>query len=223
MKEVIVSVPGRICLLGEHMDWIGGEVITTAINWRLICKTSKNIKGIITAGSFNPYPVYEEIFLNDINFDSELKYIPAVLSIINNGKSCEKVDISIERSEKYGFHQLPAKKGLSSSAALCLGTIASYNALVNRNYDLSLKDKIEYAEASYIAENQVLGINCGRMDQYACSLGGLQHFNFLKGIKCTRLKPIPGVDIVLGDSHTEKNTEKVLDWLKKRLIEEDPV
>ena len=32
MKKVKVTVPGRICLFGEHQDYLGLPVITSAIN-----------------------------------------------------------------------------------------------------------------------------------------------------------------------------------------------
>lgn len=224
MKEVIASVPGRICLLGEHMDWIGGEVITGTIDWRLVCKASENNSMKTTAGSFDPFPNYEEIYLENININSELKYIPAVLKIIHQRRRKQiPVDITVLKSRNYGFSQLPAKKGLASSAALCLGTCATYDALLTGKLDLTLQKKNEYAEISYAAEREVLDINCGRMDQYACSLGGIQHINCTHDISCNPLKMIDEVDIVLGDSKTEKNTEKILAWLKIRLQRKDPL
>ena len=54
-KIITVSTPGRICLFGEHQDYLGLPVIASAISKRISITGSKNGEDLI------------RIFLPDIN------------------------------------------------------------------------------------------------------------------------------------------------------------
>ena len=59
---------------------------------------------------------------------------------------------------------LPIKKGLASSAAICLAVIRLYNYLYN--LDISIEEEMVLA---YLAEKSI-GSNCGKMD-HICAYG----------------------------------------------------
>ena len=41
-KNIIISAPGRICLLGEHQDYFGLPVISAAIDLRIRIRGTEN-------------------------------------------------------------------------------------------------------------------------------------------------------------------------------------
>lgn len=157
--------PGRINLIGEHIDYSGGFVFPCAITFgtyaevslredRKICFYSENFKdlGII------------EVSLDDIHYDEAddwANYPKGVLKMIQDAghKMNQGLDILF-----YG--NIPNGAGLSSSASLevLMGLIASK---VNQ---LEL-DMVEIVKLSQKAENEFVGVNCGIMDQFAVGMG----------------------------------------------------
>jgi mevalonate kinase len=73
------------------------------------------------------------------------------------------------------------------------------------------------AETAYVAEHDVLKINCGRMDPYACSKGGLLKINCSKTpVEINKYQDISECDLIIGDSTKVKDTGRILSWLKER-------
>jgi galactokinase len=64
--------------------------------------------------------------------------------------------------------EIPVGSGLSSSAALEVG----FAELLNHVCNLGLTKK-DLAEISFAAENQEVGVPCGRLDQYGVAFGGI--------------------------------------------------
>lgn len=222
MREIISSVPGRICLFGDHMDWLRKQVITSTIEKRLYCRARLNGSDKCTARSFFPFTSYDEFRIKKVVIDSgsDLKYIGAVLSVFKQFDELLGIDFDIIPSSEIDIQdgQLPAGKGLSSSAALCVSSAAAYYNLVNR-CDKLINDQLSLlcADIAYKAEHDVLGINCGRMDPYACSIGGVLSINCeLNNFSIESLKALNGVDMIIGDTGRTKDTKRILSWLKKR-------
>jgi len=71
------------------------------------------------------------------------------------------MDITIES-------EIPVGSGLSSSAALEVG----FAELLNHVCNLGLARR-DLAEVSFAAENQEVGVPCGRLDQYGVAFGGI--------------------------------------------------
>jgi len=227
MKMKGHSAPGRVCLFGDHMDWIGKSVITLAIDRRIFCTIKKNESNLCRVKSYAPFDEQHEIPLNEItiNRESDFRYIEAVLSVLKKKyELSEGFDLEFTKSYDNIGESLPASKGLSSSAALCVTTAAVVLSFHNSS-SLSRTDFNQLcAETAYIAENNVLGINCGRMDPYACALGGIQYINCNnENFHWKRLSSLSNLSIVIGDSRKTKDTEHILEWLKKRYREEDPL
>lgn len=217
MNLVHCSVPGRICLFGDHMDWLGGSVITSTISMRY-----KSIAWMAGSGKANIYSYapfskhceydYSKKYISD---DNDLRYSQAVLKHLHTeAPRLPGFNLVFYRENE---NTLLAGKGLSSSAVLCVSTAATASVLCNL-YDYNMSKFNEYcAEVAYKAENGVLGINCGRMDPYACAIGGTNTIHCYKdsSVYTTHLH-LRDVDVVIGDTGIEKNTPKILDWLKQR-------
>lgn len=134
--------------------------------------------------------------------------------------------ISKITGENRTYSDLPASKGLSSSAAMSV-TVAAVTEILHKYPNLHekrIKNHIDspefqkkYAETAYQGERIELGINCSQMDPYASALGGFLH------IGCShepptieKYAPEEEMTIIIGDTNQPKDTPRILAWLGKR-------
>ncbi len=201
-----VSAPGRVCLFGEHQDYLKLSVIPAAITKRCYIQGEINTEGLIRLDD----RVYREILQIPLSIEHRQKgfkledgdYLKAVLNvIIKNGFLQNK-------NPKLGFsgvlrNEVPQKSGLSSSAAL----LVAFTKLVDTMFQLNL-DEIELGTIAYKAEHDELGIPCGQMDQLAASIGNLFHMECVEPPKISKITgSLPG--LVVGDTMIPKSTNNV--------------
>lgn len=221
MSSILCSVPGRVCLLGDHMDWLGYSVITASIDMKIFCEASVYGHDKCEIFSYEPYSTFCEYRYNEPKIDekNDLKYSQAVIQVIkHSGWDLPGIRIRFFKpTYGTGLKNLISGKGLSSSAALSVATAASVY-LVSNKYNRQedpLKDQC--AETAYVAEHDVLKINCGRMDPYACSTGGVLKIDCSKTpVEINKYQDINGCDLIVGDSTKVKDTGRILSWLKER-------
>lgn len=220
MKYLSFDEPGRICLFGDKIDLIGKPVIAATISKFLHFDMNTRDDGTIHFYS-KDYPDEEETFsifdeeqLYNCSQERHLKYWHASLKslsqYVNNGM-IQGFDASV------GTVNLPIGAGLSTSAAVSVGFISGLNEL----FDLQLtKDQI--AEHAYIAEHDILGIMCGRMDQYSIAYGGVT-FISTGDVPRVDVLSVNCIPLVVGDSCEPREAKKVLNRVKKELEEENPI
>ncbi|NHJ05626.1 MAG: hypothetical protein EAX90_12440 [Candidatus Heimdallarchaeota archaeon] len=203
------SAPGRVCLYGEHQDYLKLIVVPAAINLRTKIGLKLNQSNSIKVKSQelkteDKFDINHKISLKNNEYD----YLRAIIIILIKEGIIEKIpgfDIEI-------LSEVPIGSGLSSSAAL----LVSWLTALNEELNLAL-DKKEIADICFKAENQVLGINCGIMDQYASSLGGIFSLNCdgppFEIQKYQTVFP----EIVIGDSLVRRAANEPLTFLKNQL------
>ncbi|MBK7506521.1 MAG: galactokinase [Bacteroidetes bacterium] len=154
--------PGRINLIGEHIDYNGGLVLPFAINKGILAAFKKNENKIIRIYSAD----FEDSLVIDlgkaIEFPVEVNwktYILGMIEMMNSkGFYISGMDIII-------CSDLPLGSGLSSSAALeCL---IGY-VFANEYYD---KNRKELALDAQHVEHEYAKVKCGIMDQFAVANG----------------------------------------------------
>jgi len=162
--QKIVLSPGRINIIGEHIDYNDGYVLPAAID-KIICfafSKSKTQKSKIIAIDLNEelkVDVTQEIQLSDVVWTN---YILGVIKQLqDNGFSFEGFNCVFSSN-------IPVGSGLSSSAALECGMIFGIKEL----FGLKI-EKTAIALMGQKAEHWV-GINCGIMDQFS-SVYGLEN------------------------------------------------
>ena len=212
-------VPGRLCLLGEHSDWAGGyrrQNSQLEKGYAIVCPTNqgnyaraKKINKKVCRFIFKDRtPV--EIDLNPQNLLKLAKstdfynYIAGTLyqiSLIQKNMTGIEID-------NYDS-TLPIKKGLSSSASICVLVTKAYNALFNLGWTIP-----QEMELAYLGEITTPS-RCGRMDQ-ACAYNKptLMIFDGDE-LKSTPLQIKNNLFIVIIDLHASKNTPKILSALNK--------
>jgi galactokinase len=182
-NKINLFVPGRLCLFGEHSDWAGqmrkfnsgivpgqalvacteeGIYATARVNDKLMFKTVTPEGG---TASFE-HPFQSDELRRIASEGGFFSYIAGVAAYISTYYDIGGIELDVYRMT------LPAKKGLSSSAAICVLTARAFNRL----YGLNLTVRGEM-EAAYYGE-QLTPSRCGRLDQ-ACAYGkGIMHVRF---------------------------------------------
>ncbi len=157
--------PGRVNLIGEHIDYNGGNVLPAAI--------SLGITALVSRREDSTIRIYSNDFKEECSIDINLlnetifsvtsvhwsHYILATLLVLKN------INIELKGADILLESNLPLGAGLSSSAALeCLiGFIF--------NQDFYQTHRTELALDAQTAERKYIGVNCGIMDQFVVANG----------------------------------------------------
>ena len=167
-KEVFTFLsPGRVNLIGEHIDYNGGFVFPAAL--------TVGIYGALTLRDDNKIRMRSKNVAGEVivNLDEELVYKKeddwgnypkgVIKELLDRGHKIGGMDILF-------CSNLPDGAGLSSSAAL--EVLMAYIVLYLENQDTVEEiDRVEVARLCQKVENQFIGVNCGIMDQFAVALG----------------------------------------------------
>lgn len=157
--DVIAAAPGRINLIGEHVDYSDGFVLPFAISSRTTVAIKKRTDQKIRLASAQRQSSIFEIELDDLKPGSEGKWERYPLGVIWALGIQSGLDIFIDG-------KVPLGAGLSSSAALECSMAVALNHLFNLNF--SMKD---LAKLTQKAENEYVGVPCGIMDQSISLMG----------------------------------------------------
>ncbi len=195
----VFFAPGRINLIGEHIDYNGGVVLPAAISFGTYALVKKRNDSKLRFFSLNFIEDgIIECSLNDLTYDQAHKwanYPKGMISVFKDkGYSIAKgFDILF-----YG--NIPNAAGLSSSASLEMVT----GVLLKELFKLSISLE-EIVKSGQLVENEYIGVNSGIMDQFAVGFGKKDHAILLD---CQSLKyeyaPFKLKDYVIMIIHTNK-------------------
>ena len=160
--EHIFLSPGRINIIGEHVDYNDGFVLPAAIN-KYICfaiSKNKNSECVLVAKDLNEAYSFD---IKDKLQPVEKMWVNYIIGVLHQlkEKGLPEKGFTIVFSST-----IPMGAGLSSSAALECGI--SY--AMNKMFQLKLS-KEEIARIGQKAEHTFAGVNCGIMDQFASVFG----------------------------------------------------
>lgn len=151
--DLSASAPGRVNLIGEHIDYSDGFVLPFAIKDRSYVSMRRRTDRIVRVASAQRESAIVEISLDDLEPGSRGDWERYPLGAIWAFGLDVGVDLFIDS-------RVPLGAGLSSSAALECSVAFALNQLFSRGYDLS-----ELARLAQRAENDFVGMPCGIMDQ----------------------------------------------------------
>ena len=169
--------PGRINLIGEHIDYNGGFVLPAAISLgthldiSLTRGMSYNMTTNISDKKFDI--ACNKPLVYDAN-DDWANYVKAVIWTL------QQKNIAITSADFSYKTDLPLGSGLSSSA--CIEVLTAF-AL--RELHGCPTDRTTLALETQFAENEFIGVPCGIMDQFAIANGKQNHAILLD---CSNLK-----------------------------------
>ncbi len=200
MAKLVTSAPGRICLYGEHQDYLELAVIPAAITMRTKIEGEINQSGKIVVNALDLNIKDEFPSKGVIPYTSgPLDYFRAVVNVFHK-RNLLKNYFGITCRVK---SEIPPKSGLSSSAAI----LVAWAKFLSEALKIKATDE-EIGYYAYLAEHDEMKIPCGMMDQLACSLGNIFHIVCTTPPKITRLSTkVPG--IVIGNTLIPKSTNSV--------------
>jgi UTP-glucose-1-phosphate uridylyltransferase/mevalonate kinase len=222
-REFEVFVPGRICLFGEHSDWAGGyRRINSAIvpGYAIICGTNQGIRArvkphedtLVFRSSISSHgtrqvfevPMKAERLLAEARKGGFFSYVAGVAYQVLTHNTVKGLVIDNFETD------LPLKKGLSSSAAVCVLTARAFNLA----YDLKMtvRGEMDYAYRGEITTPS----RCGRMDQ-GCAYGSRPVMMEFDGdaLEVSELSCGTDFHFIIADLKSSKDTVRILADLNK--------
>ncbi len=223
--SITVSTPSRLCLYGEHLDYLSLEVVTMAIDLRFYATIDKRDDGqvliYIKDSSINTlnqkndkkkYEIKQFAVDKEIVYESNRDYFKSAINVIKK----KGYDIS------KGFtvtmdSEIPIGKGMCSSSTMIIAFIKAVLEII----DADIKNnKQAIVELAYNAEVSEFNEPGGKMDHIASVYGGICHVDFkvFDKPKVTKLTTIPKGVFILVDSKQQKDTITVLQNAKDPVI-----
>lgn len=194
-EVMMASAPGRADFLNTHQDYKGLPVVPIAIELRCYAVGYRSKDGklrVVSANLFDEGVDYmDEIYLDELELRGNGWFGDYVRGIV---KVFMDIGVEIDGLHIALLSYVPIGSGLSSSAALEV----SIAKLIDGLYDLKLSRK-DIAEIAYTAEHDIMGIPCGRLDQYGSSYGGIVKLDTRPPYNVEEL-PDRGFILVLADS-----------------------
>lgn len=170
-NTTIFFAPGRINIIGEHVDYCGGMVLPAAINKgtfvviapakkKQFSLFSKNVNSLVSFTTKEISANYPKLWA---------RYAMGVLQHLQTKTEIPPCNIYIEGN-------LPLSSALSSSASLLLGLSWALQHFSGFCYS---KDDFENRKKTALAcqkiENEFIGLECGIMDQAVIALAKKNH------------------------------------------------
>ncbi len=194
MRQAFVSsAPGRLCLFGEHQDYLGLPVIAMAMNRRchLEFSPAEGNRVKLTSAILGEMDVFELPELARNRQPDPLRH--ALGCLLREG--------GVPQDGGWHVHitsDVPVRAGCSSSTALMTAWIAGWLKILNGGF--SAEDVVERCHRYEVLDFNGAG---GNMDQFACGHGGLRRF----GSGAPRELTLPEGVFILGDSGQPKDTQ----------------
>lgn len=187
---VTARAPGRINLLGEHTDYNDGYMLPIATPQGITVRMARRaLPGFeCFSATLDSTVVFDERTASPPGFG---RYIEGCIRLL------QRRGMHIPGLLVHVVSDLPLGAGMSSSAALEVATLRALRMLLG----LPLDD-LNIALVAQQAEIEYAGVNCGVMDQMACSLADSRRMLFLDARTLeTSLLALPGgCELVAIDS-----------------------
>ena len=161
--DVIAAAPGRVNVIGEHVDYSDGFVLPFAISNRTTVAIKKRSDRKIRLASAQRQSSVFETSIDELIPGTEGKWERYPLGVVWALGIKDGLDIYVDG-------KVPLGAGLSSSAALECSIATALNELFKLNLDVR-----DLARATQKAENDFVGMPCGIMDQSISLMGKAGH------------------------------------------------
>lgn len=193
MNHYTARAPARANLIGEHTDYLtnGGHVLPTPLPFEteVTVEQVAGPAGHVRITSDN-YP--GEVFEDKISGAKRGVWTDYIIG-------CLQEVVKTHMLPMFRMHissQVPFGCGISSSAALCVGVLRAMKGALDADWS-----DVNIAEMAFHAEHDFVGVPCGKMDQYASSVGrpGKGLLFDTKTLEFRNVALPPGIAIMLVD------------------------
>ncbi|MCF2136617.1 MAG: GHMP kinase [Candidatus Thorarchaeota archaeon] len=208
LKPFTVRAPGRVCIFGEHSDYLGLDVIPAAINLTITMRVVPTKSEQITVRYLDLNK--EDTFQTDerVEYKDHRDYVRAAFNAMRaiGGTPTTGAEIEVTGT-------IPLRAGLSSSSALTVAAVLTAAHLGKKN--IERRTVVNLAYQAEVEEFQERG---GNQDHIASVYGGLIHLNS----ELQKVTPLPAKieGLIIGDSKEQKS-DTVGDLKRIRSIVEE--
>ena len=195
-----VRTPGRICLFGEHQDYLGLPVVAMAISLRAKLSGEKRAdkKVVIHKPDLNETDIFS---LDDLNYTKPRDYFKSGIVVCQNAGLNFSSGFECEISS-----EIPIQAGCGSSSAVIVSWVHFLSQMADEPAHWNQKKIGELAYAAEVLEFNEPG---GMMDQYSTAVGYLIYLEPEPDITIRSINSNLGA-FVLGDSCEPKDTINIL-------------
>ncbi|MCS7193004.1 MAG: GHMP kinase [Armatimonadetes bacterium] len=209
MAKWFVQAPGRLCLFGEHQDYLGLPVIATAIDLFIRMEAEKRNNDLILVNM----PDIGETEVIDLNapivYERSRQYLRSGLKVLRdlNYNLSHGLTVTVRGD-------IPINAGTASSSAF---VIAWLKLLLTICQAPEADEPETLSRLGHKAEVVEFGEPGGMMDHFAASFGGTIFVDTRPPFKAERL-PVQLEGFVLGDTLERKETLEVLRQAKEQAL-----
>ncbi|HSL43494.1 MAG TPA: galactokinase [Anaerolineales bacterium] len=199
----IARAPGRVNLLGEHVDYNAGFVLPAAIDratYIAFSPSDSEQTNLVAAdfgqeSSFSPQTIASKTRTDGSPLPEWGLYPAGVMWALSENP------VNVRSMNAVYASDVPRGSGLSSSASVEMAYVIAWQTLGGW-----ILPSIVRALLGQKAENEYVGVNCGIMDQFA-SACGVKNYLLLLDCRSLEWKPIPlpeDVSIVIADTKVRR-------------------
>ena len=201
---VKACAPGRVNLLGEHVDYNGGPVLPAAID-----------RAVNLAAAALPEPIVR-LYAQDLDQAAAFRLDQLETKTGLDGQPLPKwahypagvawalqaAGLPTSGLEAVYHSDIPIGSGLSSSAAVETVFAVTWEALGGWQID-----RMQMARLCQQAENGYVGVNCGLMDQFASAHGVAGHALYFdtRSLDWEAVPLPPDIALVIADSGVRRS------------------
>jgi len=191
--DLVAAAPGRVNLIGEHIDYSEGFVLPFAIKDRTMVAARKRDDSTVRIASAQRRSKIVTVDISEVKPGLKGEWERYALGVLWSMGVKSGVDLLIDG-------HVPLGAGLSSSAALECSVATAMNHLFDKGFNLE-----ELARLTQKAENQYVGVPCGIMDQ-SVSLMASRGFALLLDCRDLSTRNIPfdvashGLELLIIDT-----------------------
>jgi len=201
---VLVRAPGRVNLLGEHVDYNDGFVLPAAIDREVRIAAAPSPDRVVSLCALD-LKQSAAFRLEDVpqKVDTSGRPLPG-WALYPAGVAWALAEAGLAPGGMQAAYtsDVPMGSGLSSSAAVEVGFATAWQALNGWQ-----KTPMELALLGQRAENAYVGVSCGIMDQFASACGVAGHALFFdtRSLEWEPAPIPPGIAIVIADSGVRRS------------------
>lgn len=200
----IARAPGRVNLLGEHVDYNDGIVLPAAIDRAVYIAAAGRSDDLVELVAldldkqvtFRLADLAEKVDASGQPLPDWARYPAGVAWSLRNA------GLAVHGLQAVYTSNVPIGAGLSSSAAVEVGFAVLWRQLGGWKLP-----PLRLAQLCQQAENQYVGVSCGLMDQFASACGEAGHALYFdtRSLEWSPAPLPPGVAIVIADSGVRRS------------------
>lgn len=208
-EKFLIQTPGRICLFGDHQDYLGLPIIAATINRYIYLEATPIDEPKLQIELLDLAQV-KTIALDDPStHTAPHDYFQTGLAVL------KREGITLRNGYHISIHgDIPINAGISSSSAVVVAWIRFLVQAATPAKSYSNEQIARWAYATEVLEFNAPG---GMMDHYTIALGGMIYLDTQSGAY-TRL-PQPKGSYLLGVTNIKKETNAVLHGIKEKALQ----